>query len=350
MVGEGPDVVRIEIFVGLEHRKLKRLGPLPAEPLNEFRADWLNDPVQVLRAVLAVGPDTHVHLLRSFKPVDDLCRADQDMTKLSDLLRDQICDPRDVSTGRNHKSSQTKRTDAVVHDPMCGLVDHGPRERRRAARRLQPRQSSLTVRVSAAADEDRKRIERPLSPGGGHAALQGSMGVVKTPLFVVVSGPPASGKSTLAPVLARQLGLPLIAKDTIKDALMSVTPVPDVEASRQLGRGAVAAMLAVAAESPIGAVIESNFYRSVAIDSLRRLPGGLVEIFCRCNLEVAHSRYRERAGTRHAGHFDAVRTAEELWNDEVAEPVAGGWPLMEVETNAPVDVAVVLAFVRDSLT
>lgn len=169
------------------------------------------------------------------------------------------------------------------------------------------------------------------------------------PLFVVVSGPPASGKSTVAPALARQLGLPLVAKDTIKDALMSVLPVPDVEASRQLGRGAVAAMLAVAAESPIGAVIESNFYRSVAVDSLGRLPGALVEVFCRCDQAVAHTRYQDRAGNCHAGHFDAVRTVEELWNDEVAEPVAGGWPVLEVDTNAHVDVAGVLAFVRRSI-
>jgi hypothetical protein len=33
-------------------------------------------------------------------------------------------------------------------------------------------------------------------------------------LFVVVSGPPASGTSTLAPALAQALGLPLIVKDT----------------------------------------------------------------------------------------------------------------------------------------
>jgi adenylate kinase family enzyme len=33
--------------------------------------------------------------------------------------------------------------------------------------------------------------------------------------YVVVSGPPASGKSTLAPPLAAHLGLPLAAKDTI---------------------------------------------------------------------------------------------------------------------------------------
>jgi adenylate kinase family enzyme len=132
-------------------------------------------------------------------------------------------------------------------------------------------------------------------------------------VFVVVSGPPASGKSTLAPMLARDLGLPLIAKDTIKDALMSVLPVADVEASRQLGRGAVAAMLAVAAESRVGAVIESNFPRSVAAEMLGRLPGPVIEVFCRCEQATAVERYRARAGTRHAGYFDTERDIDELW-------------------------------------
>ena len=167
-------------------------------------------------------------------------------------------------------------------------------------------------------------------------------------LFVVVSGPPASGKSTLAPVLARDLGLPLIAKDTIKDALMWTLPVPDVESSRQLGRAAVAAMLAVAAQSAIGAVLESNFHRSVAVDDLERLPGRVIEVFCRCDQAVAQHRYASRAGSRHAGHFDGVRTTEELWNDDVAQPVAGGWPVLEVDTNQRVDVRDVLAFIRSA--
>jgi hypothetical protein len=173
--------------------------------------------------------------------------------------------------------------------------------------------------------------------------------LVTEPVFVVVSGPPASGKSTLAPALAQALGLPLLAKDTIKDALMSQLPVPDVEASRQIGGSAVAAMLAIAAESPIGAVIESNFYRSVAAADLRRLPGSVVEIFCRCDQVTASERYRTRAGTRHAGHFDDVRTDEELWNEEIAEPVAGGWLVLEVDTNHPVDLDAILAFVRTAI-
>lgn len=46
------------------------------------------------------------------------------------------------------------------------------------------------------------------------------------PLFVIVSGPPASGKTTMAAPLAEQLRLPLIAKDTIKDALMNMLLSP----------------------------------------------------------------------------------------------------------------------------
>lgn len=127
---------------------------------------------------------------------------------------------------------------------------------------------------------------------------------------------------------------------------MSVLDVPDVDASRHLGRASVRAILAVAAQSPIGAVIESNFYRSIAGAELDALPGRVVELFCRCSPDVAWDRYRSRAGTRHAGHFDHDRTRDELWNNEVAEPVAGPWPLLEVDTNTPVDIPTVVQFVE----
>lgn len=165
-------------------------------------------------------------------------------------------------------------------------------------------------------------------------------------LYVVVDGPPASGKSSLAPVLAEQLRLPLVAKDTIKDALMTALDVPDVGASRDIGRAAVLAMFAVASESPIGSVIESNLHRAVAGDELRALPGDVVEVFCRCEPSVSIERYRQRAGTRAAGHFDELRTDQEIWNDDVGEPVAGGWPLIEVDTSTDVDIDDVIVAIR----
>jgi hypothetical protein len=107
-------------------------------------------------------------------------------------------------------------------------------------------------------------------------------------------------------------------------------------------------MLAVARESPVGAVVESNFYRSVAATNWRSSPGTVVEVFCRCDRNLAIARYGARVGTRHAGHFDAVRTADHIWNDEVAEPVSGGWPVLEVDTNQPVDVEMLVTRIADS--
>jgi predicted kinase len=167
-------------------------------------------------------------------------------------------------------------------------------------------------------------------------------------LFVAVSGPPGSGKSTVAEPLARELALPLIAKDTIKETLMDVLGAPDVDASRELGAAAVETMLAVAAASPVGAVLDCNFRRTLALGDLRRLPGTVVEVFCRVAPDEAWDRYEARTGTRHPGHFDEERAREEPWSEEVMRPVAGGWPVLEVDTTEPVDLGEVVAFVRQA--
>ena len=166
---------------------------------------------------------------------------------------------------------------------------------------------------------------------------------------VVVSGPPASGKSTLAPALAAALGVPLIAKDTIKDALMRVLPVPDLAASRDLGRAAVEVILAIARDQS-GLVLESVWHRSRALDDLRALPGPIVEVFCRCDLPTLEGRYRARSDTRAAGHFDSARSFDELWGPETTEPVAGGWPVIEIDTTRAVDVEAVATRVKAMIT
>jgi predicted kinase len=163
--------------------------------------------------------------------------------------------------------------------------------------------------------------------------------------FVLVAGPPGSGKSTLARPLAAQLGLSLIAKDVIKEALMDTIGRPgSVEESRELGRAAVVVMLTVARTSP-GAVLDSTFY-PYTIPYLKALPGPLVEIRCSCPRKIVEARYRARSSTRHAGHLDAQRPPDELWNEHHLQPLGLG-PVIRVDTSAKVDIASLAEQVRE---
>jgi predicted kinase len=153
--------------------------------------------------------------------------------------------------------------------------------------------------------------------------------------FVLVGGWPASGKSTLARALARQLDVPLLVKDEIKESLIAALGPPrDVAHSRDLGRAAVHVLLGVARRCP-AAVLDSTWY-DYARPLIAELPGPLVEVRCHVPLEVARRRYRDRAGRRHPGHLDLERTEDELWGRPV-EPLGVG-PLIDVDTVSVVDV------------
>jgi len=105
----------------------------------------------------------------------------------------------------------------------------------------------------------------------------------------------------------------------------------------------VMAMLAVARASP-GGVLDSSFY-PYTVSHLEQLTGALIEVRCRCPREIAQARYEARSAGRHAGHLDAERTPEELWNEHHLAPLGLG-PLIEVDTSAPVDVSSVADAIR----
>jgi predicted kinase len=103
--------------------------------------------------------------------------------------------------------------------------------------------------------------------------------------FVLVAGWPAAGKSTLARALAAELGLPLLAKDEIKEALIDGLGYPQTVAqSRRLGRAAVLAMLRVAQRCP-GAVLDSTWFE-YADPLVRQLRGRCAEVICTVPVQV----------------------------------------------------------------
>ncbi len=161
-------------------------------------------------------------------------------------------------------------------------------------------------------------------------------------LYVVVSGPPGSGKTTLARPLAHELDLPLIAKDRIKESLLDSLGVRDLEWSRQVGRATISLMYQLAVDAG-AAVLESTWSPELAPAAVAALQAPIVEAYCSCPPELAEARYRERLATRHPGHHDAERLYEDRWTKD--QPLGIG-PLVVVDTSGPVDVAGVAEAIR----
>jgi gluconate kinase len=163
------------------------------------------------------------------------------------------------------------------------------------------------------------------------------------PLLVVVAGPPASGKTTIARTLSRELRLPLVAKDDLKEMLFDALGTGDREWSRSLGRATFGLMFHLLREQ-LGAgcsvIAEANFRTFEPMPPHRAL-----QIYCTAPREVLLERYARRA--RHPGHLDGELLAElrgGLLDDYVPLPLDG--ELIEIDTGGEVDLESLLAEVR----
>jgi predicted kinase len=140
--------------------------------------------------------------------------------------------------------------------------------------------------------------------------------VSPTPILVV-TGPPASGKSTIAAELARRLALPLIAKDEIKETLYESLGVGDRAWSQRLGGATYALifhMLSRQLKAGRPCVVEGTFGAEIANARFaglsQRWPFVALQIFCTAPEDVLAARYVERAPSRHPGHLDTTIVAE----------------------------------------
>ena len=136
--------------------------------------------------------------------------------------------------------------------------------------------------------------------------------------LLVITGLPASGKSTLAHRLAVRFQAPLLAKDSIKEPLLERLGALDRAASRRLSAASFAVLFALAREqlaSGLSVLLEGNFRspeHDADLEALLRASAPSDPLRCAQLLCVApEALRRERLAARshdrlrHPGHRDA---------------------------------------------
>jgi hypothetical protein len=161
--------------------------------------------------------------------------------------------------------------------------------------------------------------------------------------FVVISGLPGSGKTTLARRLSPVLNLPLIDKDEILDRLFESKGTGDAAWRRSLSRESDTIFEAEAKASSLGAILVS-FWRQTGMPAdsgtptewLLDLSKEVVHVHCLCDPEIAAGRFFRRQ--RHPGHLDGSASYAEVLADLQAlarlKPLEiGQMPMIAVDTS-----------------
>jgi predicted kinase len=140
------------------------------------------------------------------------------------------------------------------------------------------------------------------------------------PALLIVTGPPASGKTSAARRLAEELQLAVLSKDTFKETLYEQIG-SDEELEPRIEGASLALLFAVAGmqlEAGVSLLVESNFDTHFDVGHFRRLRREhdveLVQVHIGGDTErlVAKFAERARAGDRHTGHGDSPADADDL--------------------------------------
>jgi len=146
---------------------------------------------------------------------------------------------------------------------------------------------------------------------------------------IVVTGLPASGKTTVARKLARQLDYPLLDKDDFLEVQYEKQFPQTRDERRQLSK--ISDMLFQQSALNLDTAVLVSHWRpscgpqntGTPTDWLQDVFGQVVEVHCQCSPETATIRFLAR--TRHPGHRDQDRDPADLAASLVQ--LSNGYPL-----------------------
>jgi hypothetical protein len=168
--------------------------------------------------------------------------------------------------------------------------------------------------------------------------------------YIIVTGIPASGKSTVGQAVASALGLEMLDKDEILEAMFKSRGVGNAQWRTQLSRAADEALQESALRTDNAVVASwwrhpaSRVDTGTPVEWLSSLPGVVVELYCVCSPQVAAERFVSRR--RHEGHLDHLKTHAELlasFQQQAALGPLGVGRIVKVDTEGDVERRTLLA-------
>jgi glucokinase len=160
--------------------------------------------------------------------------------------------------------------------------------------------------------------------------------------LILVNGVPASGKTGVARAISGKGNWPLLALDTIKEALFTHLGTGDREYNRLLGRASYQAMFALAGAFPDGMTVVVDawfgFQPETVLASHLELAGRpfVVQVWCHAPPAEIGARYAARVAARSGGHLGLDYVPELIALAELAKPLPD-YPAFYTDTTAQFD-------------
>ena len=139
--------------------------------------------------------------------------------------------------------------------------------------------------------------------------------------LIIINGPPASGKSYLGDLIARELRITYLNKDQIKEVMFEHLGADALAQTKKLGATGFELLfhlLETQLKNGLSCLVETAFYPTFHSRRFSQLIDryllNAIQIYCFSDFDVLQKRFFERVkiGERHPGHMDHLLSEEEF--------------------------------------